>query len=291
MNEPTDQQLFGLIFEEEDKALAERMAPKGRHFEIPSRVMERLGYRSFILGGAGKPPVLTRIERLHARLYRTEDVGIGGLHGGVFMFRGIFGRFYIPISYGAVMIDPFKLTDFSDDQLRWIGTRQEDVENYIDQFAHVFDFAGGAYGLGGYAPPPKPALDMFRLAGFQFQAAAATLSAAFDARGAIQSSLIGTELALKAGLLASGSTEAQIKSHSHNLKSAATELATRYASFDLASVLATVDAFPAYVANRYSSEQPDHFESGEIAMGAQFVAGEVMRSVTGGDFRSKLVKG
>ncbi len=42
---------------------------------------------------------------------------------------------------------------------------------------------------------------------------------------------------------------------------------------------------PAYVENRYSSTQPTRIETGHIVMGAQYIAGEVMRQVTGYSIR------
>ena len=51
---------------------------------------------------------------------------------------------------------------------------------------------------------PTEAMKFFVLAAFQLQGAATALSLAFNSRGAVQSSLIGTELALKGGLAAFG---------------------------------------------------------------------------------------
>jgi hypothetical protein len=83
--------------------------------------------------------------------------------------------------------------------------------------------------------------------------------------------------------------EATRKSHGHNLKSAADAFAKAYPGFDLQRVKSTIARFPPYVANRYSPQQPSRIETGHIAMGAQYIAGEIMRQVCGYSFRNDLM--
>ena len=65
-------------------------------------------------------------------------------------------------------------------------------------------------------------MEVFWLAAFQLRAAAAALSVAFDSRGAVQSAILGAELALKGGLAAIGADEKTRRKHRHDLASAAT---------------------------------------------------------------------
>jgi hypothetical protein len=159
---------------------------------------------------------------------------------------------------------------------------------FHDQFIDIFDFAGTMGRLGDYKMPPKEAQELFQLASFQLQAAAAALSVAFDFRGAIQSCLIGTELSLKAGLAAQGADEKVRRKHGHDLASAAKAFSMGSQAFDLDLVLRTIQRLPQYVENRYSPEQPDRMAVGHIVMGAQYVAGEVARQIGEFSIRSAL---
>jgi hypothetical protein len=284
----SDKELLDLIIEADEEALSEGRSPKQRGMAVVSKVMKKLGYASFVMAGAGTAPVVQRILDIHRSLYRGSDLAIGGIHGGVFMFRDVFGRISIPFGYGQMSVNPFQLTNLTDTQLRWLNSRPQDVAIFLDQFIDIFDFAGALGRLGDYKMLPKEAHQIFRLASFQLQAAAAALSVAFDFRGAIQSSLIGAELTLKAGLAAQGADEDARRKHGHDLASAAKAFAKEGRTFDLDRVLKTVQRLPQYVENRYSPEQPDRVEVGQIAMGAQFIAGEVTRQVTEFSIRSAM---
>lgn len=288
MIEISDDELLKFVIEADDELLKEGKSPKQRTMHVVSKVMRRLNFTGPIIFSGGGSPFVSRIIDLHSSLYRPADLAIGGLHGGVFMFRDIFSRIYIPIGFGTVRIEPLTLTDLSPMQINWLRSRPKDFDIFLDQFIDIFDFAGGLATMGNYKRPPKVALDIFRLSAFQLQAAAATLCVAFDFEGAVQSAIIGAELALKAGLAASGADEAARRRHSHDLTSAATALGEAYPNFDLARILSTVQRLPAYVDNRYSPIQPSRLETGHIVMGAQYIAGEVMRQVAAFSIRSSL---
>ena len=114
------------------------------------------------------------------------------------------------------------------------------------------------------------------------------LCAAFDERGAVQSSLIGAELALKAALAGKGVNEAALKNYRHNLDRLVKAVGNLYGSFELASVMERMRLLPNLVDNRYSSEQPSRMETGAIVMAGQYIAGAVARAVSGGSCRAKL---
>ena len=104
----------------------------------------------------------------------------------------------------------------------------------------------------------------------------------------MQSALIGTELALKAGLVAHGLTETELrkKDLGHNLTALTERLAPLAPKFDVARVLGVVSKFPPYVENRYDGAQPERRQVGSIIMGGQYVAAEVMRLFSDRDLRS-----
>ena len=175
MTNVSDEELLKLIIIADDEELAAGTVPKARSLKVVPKVMERLGYKSFVLLGQHADPTAKRIFELHESLYRISDLSIGALHGGVFMFRDVFARIYIPIVSGRVSVNPFKLTDLTAAQIRWLLSRPGDVEVFLDQFTDIFDFAGGIGPCAQFNPPPEESLEIMRLAAFQFQAAAATL--------------------------------------------------------------------------------------------------------------------
>ncbi|MBR0834122.1 hypothetical protein JQ612_13055 [Bradyrhizobium manausense] len=285
--EIADSKLFELVVAADEEALAEGLSPKQRGMATVLKVMKKLGH-VFVMTGSGMSPVGERVLAIHRSLYRGSDLAIGGIHGGIYMFRDIFARIYIPFGYGRMSVNPFELTDFSEAQLRWLASRPQDEAAFHDQFIDIFDFAGALGRLGDYKMPPKEAQEMLQLASFQLQAAAAALSVAFDFRGAIQSCLIGAELSLKAGLAAHGADEKERRKHGHDLASAASAFSKGSQAFDFDRVINTIKRLPQYVENRYSPEQPDRMAVGHIVMGAQYIAGEVARQIGGYSIRSAM---
>jgi len=271
--------------EADDAALEGGRDPGSRTFGVGSEIMRKLGYSTFALG-RDAPPLLQRIYALHSSLYRKSDLQIGAPHGGIFMFRDVFARLTVPYAHGRVHIDPLTLTDLNENQLRWLVSRPHDYHCFLDQFWDVFDFGAPLGRYADFANLGPEAAPVFRLAGFQLQAAAAALSVAFDWQGAIQSALIGAELALKAALAAKGWDDVARRRLGHNLTEAADAISALSPAFDAKLVRATVARMPSYVANRYSIEQPGRRETGRIVMDAQFIAAEAMRSVTGRASRS-----
>lgn len=286
---PDDNELFRMVLAAEDEADAQGMDPKQRSFWVPQRVMRALGYESFVMAGIGKPEALNRIERLHERLYREKDVGVGGLHGGAFMFRGIATWIYIPIIYGQVNIDAFEFCDLNDMQKRWLASREESLNAYIETFSDLFDFAGGIGNLADYQHPPEAAMPLLGLSAFHLQSSAATLCSAFDPRGCVQSAILASELVLKAAAAGAGATEKDLKGLGHKMSAIADAAKEGWPGFEADRVGQLIAALPPYVENRYSGSQPTRREAGAIVMAAQGIAGSTMRAITGGDFKSRAV--
>ena len=173
MPEPTDQGLFDLILQLENELLAEGMDPKHRAFHLPLKAMERLGYESFSFSGRHSPQILQRIRSIHKTLYRTRDVAGGGVHGGVFMFRGIAAAVHIPIIFGRVGINPLDHCDLSPRQIEWFQSDAKQVAAYVATFCDLFDLAGCISSLADYEQPTGRAGDLFGLAALQLQGASA----------------------------------------------------------------------------------------------------------------------
>ena len=285
----TNEDLWQLILDIENEMCAEGMSPKDRHFHLPIKAMERLGYRSFALGGRNEPPLYKRIRKLHGTLYRMEDVAVGGIHGGAFMFRGIATHVYVPLILGKVKVEPFKYNDLSPEQLNWMISSPADRKTYYTNFCNLFDFAACLYPMEGFGKVPETALPRLQLAAFQSQSAAATLCAAYDTRGAIQSSLLAAELSMKAALEGDGARDSDLIKHGHNLKNLADAVGKAYDVFDLATVREHINTLPQLVPNRYSLQQPDRNKTGKIVMASQAIVGAVARALTNFGFDA-LVK-
>ena len=285
---PSDEQLWQLILALEDEMFAEGVTPKGRHFHLPLKAMERLGFQNFVFSGAGVPPLLKRIQSLHSTLYRPKDLAVGGLHGGAFMYRGIAAHVYVPLIYGSVAIDPFEFCDLSPSQIRWLCSSPTQERVYIVNFCNLFDFSASVHPMGDYGAVPQSALPMLRLAALQTQSAAATLCAAFDERGAVQSSLIAAELSLKAALTAAGAKESELKALGHDLVKLVEAVSNAYEKFEMKAAMEHAASLPKLVPNRYSSNQPGRNETGSFVMSSQAIAGTVARVLTGGSLLSLI---
>ena len=156
VRELKDQELSALISNLDDELYAEGIIdPRQRHFHLPVRAMERLGYISFSLTGPYQPALLRRIRVMHRTRYRPKDVAVGELHGGVFMFRGIAVEVRVPLSYGSIRIDPLEHNDLSAPQTEWLASDPEQVEAYVSTFCDIFDFGACIYSFGDYDPPPE----------------------------------------------------------------------------------------------------------------------------------------
>lgn len=112
----------------------------------------------------------------------------------------------------------------------------------------------------------------------------ATLCAACDGRSAIQASLLGAELGLKAALANSAASDEDLKRYRHDLPRLAKAVNDAYTEFQATSATARIRMLPKLVDNRYSAQQPSRMETGNIAIACQHNSGAVPRVFTGGSF-------
>lgn len=183
--------------------------------------MSRLGYISYIMNGHAKPPILDRIEAAFKSIYRPQDIAIGG-HVGVFMYRDIFAQISVPLVFGQVSLNPFDHIELTPIQLRILQTEPETIEIFLDQFSDIFDIQYGTTELKEQYSTIELTDRFINLSRLHLHAAAAVLTGGYDYRGAVQSSLLASELALKSGAAVEGLTETEIKTRfGHGLASLA----------------------------------------------------------------------
>ncbi len=284
-----EQNLLPIVLAVDEEMFAAGAEPKDRAFMTVLEAAQRANPgQPVVIAGGGVGSDTDEIHALITKLYRPTDIAVGGLHIGIFMFRDVFAKVEVPLTFGHHHFDPINATDLNATQKDWLRIRPHDLQTLNDQFIDLFDFGFGLVELGATRPIPEDSSTMMGLAGFQLQAAASTLLTAFDRRGAVQAALLAAEMALKGGLFANGFTSDQLrdgKKFGHHHGKLAAALADCQAEFDGARVAAAIAKFPAFVPNRYSPDQPSRVEAGHIVMGAQYIAAEVMRLLTDRNLR------
>lgn len=262
---------------------------KRRTWNVPLAVMKKLGYdHGFSIAGRRKPNILQRIENTFASIYRKQDLAVGG-HIGVFMFRDVFARIGVPGVYGKCCLDPFKWVDLTPIQIQIMMNDPEQKDAYFDQFSDIADIQ---YGIADLKIPfvnIELVVSYIELSRLHLHSASAILTGGYDYRGAVQSSLLATELALKSGAAALGLNENEIKQRfNHENARIADFLAIGWDAFDSARVQRVLATHPHYVLNRYSPKQPNRREVGHLVMGAQYIVSEVVRQMSDRNFRDGL---
>lgn len=287
-DQQSDEQLLYLVGKIDAELFREGRDIKQRIWDVPRILMERFGYTQLVMSGVGKPAILKRIEDAFSSIYRKQDLAMGG-HIGVFMYRDIFARIAIPLIYGEVSINPFEYVELTPVQLRMIQTEPEEMEIFVDQFSDVADIQYGISELNLPFAKMELVARFIGLARLHLHAAAAIVTGGYDYRGAVQSALLATELALKSAVATQGRTELEIKNEfGHNFKELTNCIAGTWTSFDADRVRRVIARQPEYVPNRYAPAQPARREVGHTIMGAQYVAAEVVRQMSDRNFRADL---
>jgi hypothetical protein len=248
--------------------------------------MRKFGYVGFVLAGMGKPKILERIEAAFASIYRKQDIAMGG-HIGVFMYRDIFARIGVPMAFGTVRIEPFQHVELTPVQLRIIQTEPDEMATYVAQYCDGADVQNWASEIKSPFRQIELVGRFIGLARLHLHSASAVLTGGYDYRGAVQSSLLATELSLKAGAATQGLSERDIKDQfGHHNDRIADFVGSIWPNFDLDRVKRVIAQQPGYVLNRYSAAQPERREVGHLVMGAQYIVAEVVRQLSDRDFRS-----
>lgn len=245
-----------------------------------SKALQEFGIEAILMGPKHMvPDISRRAQRINRALFIPKELEVGGLHLGAFLFRDMFCQLYAPITFGTNHIDFWKMLDLSDIQKEWLAEDSEQSARFVDQSIDILDFGFGWSEFGYGKRINDRSKDLIWRAHSQLEASAATAISSCDLSGTIQSALLGTELALKAGLAAHGMTDGELakKPLGHDLTALAVELAKFETDFDDERVGKVVEKFPNFVESRYNLPTPGRLETGHILMGAQYVAAEVTR--------------
>lgn len=284
----SDDELLFIVGETDKELFLAGVDVRRRYSEVPSRVMRKLGYGSFILEGSDALPIMTRIYYAFDLIHRKSDRVMGG-HIGVFMYHDVFSRISVPEGCGSICIKPFECVDLTPTQICIMQTEPQELSRYIDQFCDVFDIQWGIKELNAQFRKVELVYRYIDFARLHLHAAAAIVTGGYDYRGAVQSALLATELALKSAVASTGLTDEDIrKQFGHDLADLVDFIELNWACFDSGRVRRAVVAQPSYVLNRYSGKQPSRCEVGHTVMRAQFVVSEVVRHMSDRDLRSSM---
>jgi hypothetical protein len=290
----SDRELIKLVVDTDSELFKAGVDIKQRQLRVIDTILtklgyvmlEKLGHLAFMGLGPLEPPVIKRINAAYRELYRPRDLAMGG-HIGVYMYRDIFARVSVPHVYGQVSINPFDYVELTELQKRVMGNEPGEIEQFLDQFSDIADIQYGTNELKPEYAKLELVNRFINFSRLHLHAAAAVVTGGYDFRGAIQSSLLATELALKAGAATRGLTEQQIKDRfGHDFPALIDFVGSAWPQFDADRVQRVVAKQPKYVPNRYSKAQPDRCEVGHIVMGAQYVASEVVRHLSERNFRA-----
>ncbi|MCG2642434.1 MULTISPECIES: hypothetical protein [Bradyrhizobium] len=280
----SDDALLLMVVKADEDLFAAGEDIRQRQFNVPRVVMRQLGYASFVMFGPNTP-LPDRIRAQFARLYSAHDLALGG-HIGVFMFRDVFARVGVPHIYGRAAIVPMEHVELTDIQKRILANEPDTFDAYHDQFADLFDLEYGIRELRAPYAQIELVERFLNLSRLHLHGAAAVLTGGYDFRGAVQSALLATELALKALAAATGLDEDDIKDeYGHRIDRLINYLESKWPAFDAARARRVTEAQPRYVGNRYAKDQPKRVEVGHTVMGAQYLAGEVTRQLSDRDFK------
>lgn len=287
----SDEELFSKMVEVDGRLFREGQGIKQRGMSVPITIMREYGWEHvpIVVAGVGKGGDFARLEDMFHAFYRKQDMAMGG-HIGVFMYRDVFAIIGVPHVYGTRAINLLEAVELSALQKVAVQREPEILNALIDQVIDVCDVQYGVPEVGTLVRDNETALKFITLAQLHLHAAAAVLTGGYDHRGAVQSALLASELALKAGAAMTGLTEDVLRRHpyGHNTQKALDAAKVGLPGLDDVRIARTIARHPDYVLNRYTFDQPPRRKVGHLVMGAQFITAEVVRQMSPRNARSTL---
>lgn len=230
------------------------------------------------------------IENVLKRFYRPQDLAAGG-HIGVFMYRDIFARIRPPRAVGIVKIAPLDWVDLTPLQKKTIINEQENLRVFLEQFWCSMDIQSYYNFIPDKLENFELARKFIELARFNIHSSAAILTGGYDFRGAAQSSILAIELSFKAILAASGQAEIEIKRKCGHDIMLARAMAVQ-CNPAIESILPSYlfEGIPRLVDNRYGNDMICKRDTGSIAMIAQIVLANIVRTLTGRSYTDQIIE-
>lgn len=286
MSEPSDEELLLMIDEADRKLHLQGLHLSARQMRCVIEVCTQLGHTYSI--GATRNPFVDRLRGLARNFFRPKDGGAPSIFTGLMTHLGFCFQVHVPIVLGRVNVQPFDHTDATEWQLRRIYRVREEFEVCFGQVCDVWDIGTQLAPLDDKERLAGRMAELFNLASFHLTAAVSTVSQRSANRGAAQSALIATELAIKSMHLKNGRTEDWIRKQvSHDLSKDLPEIQTMLGG-DYALVLDAVKRLPPLVAERYGNVELEALKIAELVIVSQQILGAIARSFCGYGYRDKF---
>lgn len=208
---------------------------------------------------------------------------VGPRFTGVFLFQNVFWRVVIPIVMGTRSVsalDALRMMPLETKGL--LSSRRNDLREYLKLWADCLDYDVGYQTASRSVTGGSFLGEMIESTERELTSAVADLCQQRPNAKAAHSSRDATEKALKAYLCHhAGLTRDEAKNKlGHNLSKVVQEVRLCTSSSSLALAQIDLDAFAPYE-DRYSSNKYSREQLWRAYRVAQFVAGEVLRSITG----------
>lgn len=286
MSEHSDDELLLMLDEADRNLYSQGLNLSARQFRSVVEVCKKNGHTYSI--GVFKDPFVERLRGLARNFFRPKDGGAPSIFTGLMTHIGFSFQVHVPIIFGKISIQPFDHTDATEWQLKRIYRIREDFEVCFNQVCDVWDIGTQLAPLDDKVRLTGRTSELFDLATFHLTAAVSTVSQRTANRGAAQSALIATELAIKAVHLHHGRTEDWIRKNvAHDLAKDLQDIKGTFGS-DYPKVLEAVRKLPPLVAERYGNVELEALKIGELVIISQSIVGAVARSFCGYGYREKF---
>lgn len=276
-----------LMIDEEDRQLhLQGVHLSARQFDCVVEVCRRLGHTFSI--GVVRDPFVERLQVLTRNFFRPKDGGAPSIFIGLMTHLGFSYQVHVPIIFGSCSVEPFNHTDATEWQLRRIYRVPSEFDVCFKQVCDVWDIGTQLGPLDGKVHLDGRVAELFNLATFHLTAAVATVSQRTASRGAAQSALISSELAIKALHAANGRSDKWIKTHiSHDLVKNFSDIRHNLGK-DSEMVLNNLEVLPPLVSERYGNIEIEALKIAELVVVAQQILAAVARSFCGYGYRQKF---
>lgn len=286
LNEEVEEATILKLLDQEDRRLEQEGVPKFiRPLFIVERVVNRLGHHGPLYPSSVKSPLQQRVTKAINHLYPREDQQIEH-HIGIAIYEDTIAKVIIPLVIGNHPFQPIDYVLLPEIQKNRLLKDQKSFKIVMDQFSDVFDMDDRYTPLKENIRTNDILKVYLKNARENMRSASISVANHTGYQGVVQSSLLATELTLKASAIAIGESETVLKNdYGHNLVKLIDKFNTDYPQADAARMRKVVNNWPNYVGSRYKSSGQSKIEDIHVLVGAQFVVAEVARQLTASNFR------
>jgi HEPN domain-containing protein len=277
------EQLRKMVMEIDEEIQKETNQLVGREMEIWRRLAMKLG-RTI----SNVDPICKDMMEIFHEMYNIKDVAIPPLAVGGFLYKGCLYKLYIGQVFGRVQIDLSTIIkDIPPLRLQQLFESPNDLNLYLHQVCDLFDFGQGLDDLGK-STDKHASTDLLQTGKSHLESAVKTALDGVDREAAMHNSFLAAELMMKGFLVQKGYTEKQLKKLSHDLEAIAAEVCSISARGTADQFQRAIRHLPKSVNERYEVSHYSNESTGKAIMSVQFLAGSVLRHLTGRNMQASL---